>query len=398
LYKVFRVQKVVEQDDMRVLINAIKLDEGDKHSLSGNFYHVYYFVMALARIKDITIKVLVDEITLPFFSQILNDESLVFVPLRTSATMMKVVKSDYAVYKFVKQLKPDIYHRPTGQLPLFPIDCKAVSTIADLNFTVLKMPVVKRIYKNLSYWWTVRRADLIICVSRYTREQLVTRFGVDPGKVFVVHHGTNVLPPPSFKLSNDLVDDYWLTFGHQSHKNVETCLFALKKFNEGGPHTHLVVVGEHRYIDEILKPLAQRLGLDDSVHFVGYVGREELHGLYRKALGMLFLSKYEGFGMPLLEAMVAGCPVICSNIPVLEEVGGDAVLTARCDDVETVVQHMRSIHTDKKFRSELIRKGLSRSTLFDWDDSARRTITLYEKIVGAGGKHTTRVYLFSLRT
>lgn len=374
---------------MRVLLNALKLDEGVNNSLSGNFYHVYYFVLALARFKEIEIKVLVDEITLPVFSQILGDESLIFVPLGKSITLQKVLKSDYAVYKFIKRLKPDIYHRPTGQLPLFPIACKTISTIADLNFTVLKTPIIKRVYKNLSYWWTVRRADLIICVSRFTRDELVTKFAADPGKVFVIHHGTNILPSPSFELASNLPNGFWLTFGHQSHKNVESSLLALKKFNEEGNHTHLVVVGKHRYIEDVLKPLTLRLNIRDMVHFVGHVKQEELHGLYKKALGMLFLSTYEGFGMPLLEAMAAGCPVICSNIPVLEEVGGDAVLTARSNDVEMIVQHMRAIHSDSKFRLELIRKGLLRSSSFDWYVNVRQTIALYRMLANTTNKCAT---------
>jgi len=366
---------------MRVLINALKLDEGPSRHLVGNFYHVYYFTLALSKIPNIEVNVLVDEVTYPIFLKNVPLASLVLVKLGDK-TLSKILRADFAVLKYTKKLNVDIYHRPTGQLPFPPLTCASISTIADLNFTILKTNLFKRIYKVLSYRWTIRRANYVICISNYTREQVIRKLKSIPEKTSVVYLGTNILPEPSFKISKKYGNDFWLTFGHQTHKNVESCIFSIKHYYEiFGERNHLIVVGENPYIRNVLIPLADKLGLSNFIHFIGCITLNELHGLYKKAHCLLFLSSYEGFGMPVLEAMSSGCPVICSNVCSLPEICSDAAIICDPKDTGNISNYMHKVKTEKIIRNLLIKKGKIRASFFSWDKTAMETVSIYEKVL-----------------
>ncbi len=290
-----------------------------------------------------------------------------------------VFAADHQVVAACRHLKPDIYHRPTGQLPFARLPCRSVASIADLNFRSVPMSWTKRVYKELSYRWTLRRADRITCVSTYTRDELVRHLHAAPEYLSVIHHGTSELPPADFALARSIGGRYWLTFGHQAHKNVETCIRALAARTTAGEK--LVVVGQSQHIDQILRPEVRRLGLDHAVVFAGRVSDATLRGLYEQALGLLFLSRYEGFGLPLLEAMGCDCPVIASNVCSLPEVAGDAALLFAPNDDAGVSAAMTVLAENPARREDLIAHGRIRSQQFTWKQAAEKTLAVYQSLL-----------------
>jgi glycosyltransferase involved in cell wall biosynthesis len=359
---------------IKVLVNAIKLDEGSTHHLAGNYHHVENLTIALARHPEIRIKVLCDEYTLKPLGERLPAELLEYTPLNNGG----VWAADNAVVRAVNRFDPHVYHRPGGQLPLLRLKSPTVATFADLNFIYLKMPWTRRIYKQVSYGLTVRRASQITCVSHYTRSEVIRRLNADERKVTAIPHGTNCLPEPSFRLADEMGPLTWVTFGHQAHKNVETVLHALA---QRPTDERLVVVGESETISKVLRPMAQQLGLHSRVAFPGRVPSSELHGLLKRSLGLVFLSLYEGFGLPLLEAMQAGCPVICSNVCSLPEVAGDAALVQNPRDAGAAAQAMHRLRGDAALRSQLVSRGFDRIKLFTWTSAAEQTVAVYQRAV-----------------
>jgi glycosyltransferase involved in cell wall biosynthesis len=283
-----------------------------------------------------------------------------------------VLRTDWLTSAFVRKLEPDLYYRPTGQLPLAPMPCPAMVGVADLNFRWLKTPHLKRLYKEISYRRSFRVARRIVCVSNFTRDDVINQFGISPKKLEVIHHGTSALPAAApLELG---LGEFWLTFGHQAHKNVELCLEALKRRKSSHAQESLVVVGRSGHIEKVLKPMARHLGLEGRVHFIGHVSDSQLSGLYRTAKGLLFVSRFEGFGLPLLEAMQARCPVIASNVCSMPEVAGDAALLISPDDAQSLVLSMDRIDANKDFAADLVARGLKQALRFSWDTAARRTI------------------------
>lgn len=361
----------------RVLINGLKLGEGRPIRLTGNFYHVFYLAEALSRRPDLEITVLTDDITHDAFATVIPAAML----CHSGRGSMNVLQADWTVRAHVKQLKPDVYHRPTGQLPLFPLGCKAVASIADLNFSVLPTPAVKYIYKEISYRLTVRNADWITCVSEYTRGEVLRRYKYSSAKVSVVPHGTNSLPQPNYDMADELKDRFWLSFGHEAHKNVEVVMRALsEKYGHDYCRDLLAVVGVRPELEASVRALALDLGIGHRVRFLGHVSQAQLAGLYSRAIGLVFMSRYEGFGMPILEAMRLGCPVIASNVCSLPEVVGDAGIIVGVNDAAELARVMNNVSADPQQHAAMSIAGRVRAAKFSWDAAADKYADIYHQL------------------
>jgi len=357
-----------------VLLHALKLHEGALAVPNGNFYHMANLVGPLYQHcsrAGIDLRILVDELSRDEIGRLVPAECLVVGRVGCNA-----LAADWLVAKWATVIRPDVYHRPTGQIPIFPLRCQTISGVADLNFKWLKVGWIKRYYKDVTYRRSFRRSNIVVCVSGFTRQDVLSRYDVDPRKVKVIHHGT---PRLGDRLTPVVgVKNFWMAFGHQKHKNVEVCLRALTR----RPYCEqLVVIGVGHYVDNVLKPAAKQLGVLDRVMFLGRIRADELCWLYRNANGLLFTSKFEGFGLPVLEAMGMGCPVICSNAASLPEVAGDAAILVEADDAEATFVAMNKLVGDSDYRERLAASGLARAASFSWDEASRKTVRLYMSLL-----------------
>lgn len=366
-----------------VLIVGLRLFIPGTKAPGGNFLHVLELCRGLRGFQDqIELKILTDAETQPVFATEVGDRFLV-QGCSGNPTMSQASR---AIVETARKLRPDILHRPAGQLPLARLPCRTVVSIADLNFTVLKTPWHKRAYKELSYWWTLRRADAVSCISEYTARETRKRYPWAAGKVFAVPLGTNPLPAPDFSAADRVPGPFWLTFGHRRHKNVETIIRALAReesLSRAG--TRLVVVGKGTYAEQELPALAGSLGFAERLTVVGNLTPAQLAGLYQRALGLAFMSHYEGFGLPVLEAMNAGIPVISSDVCSLPEVAGDAAVLLGPDDEAGLMAGLNSLTFDQARRRDLITRGAGRVKLFSWNEMARKTVAIYRQVAGSSG-------------
>lgn len=361
----------------RVLLSALRLGDGAPDRRTGNFYHVFYLVQALARRHDVDLTVLADESSYDAMAELLPAGRLHRASVRGN-----VVGRDLAIASTVYRLRPDVYHKPTGALPTLPLPCPTIAGIADLNFVALPTRPDKRLYKELTHRWTSRRATHIVCVSEYTRQEVLSYLNPDPARVSVIPHGTNELAGGDDGMAARMELDlgrYWLAFAHHAHKNVETLLQAAAyRAFAGTGELPLVIVGDGPYVDDVLRPMVEALNLGATVRFPGRVTSGTLRGLYQRASGLLFPSQYEGFGLPVLEAMALGCPVVCSNVCSLPEVAGDAAALMAPTDIRALLDAVRRLESGA--RHDQIRRGRLRAASFTWERAADATAQLYRSV------------------
>ena len=242
--------------------------------------------------------------------------------------------------------------------------------------------------KNLEY--AIKKADAFICVSQTTADSLVQyvqeRYSINLlTRTYVAHEGISgrfFHPPDSLAPEYDMQFDFLqhpfiLAVGKISpRKNLEVVIKALAKLKSSIPH-HLVMVGGNGWDFQGVKRLIDSLGLAEKVHFVNYVSDTQLHVLYARASLFIYPSLLEGFGLPVLEAMASGCPVVTSNISSLPEVAGKAALLIDPHSIGEAASAMEMVCTDQNLAVDLKQKGLERAKYFSWEKCAKRTAEVY---------------------
>jgi glycosyltransferase involved in cell wall biosynthesis len=237
---------------------------------------------------------------------------------------------------------------------------------------------------------TLFNVNCIISDSYRTKEDLIRVFHLPSEKIFVIHLAANPIFKPlnqiQFHRSLETIsipERFILYTGTlEKRKNLLTLMrafYALKK--EGIPHK-LVLAGKCGNVKNEMKNLLRHLNLLKDVIFTGYIPVEDLLYLYNNADVFVYLSYYEGFGLPPLEAMACGCPVICSNSSSLPEVIGDAGILVNPHSVEEVKNSIKKFLNDPGFRKEMSQRSIERSLLFSWEKCARETYKVYKIAAG----------------
>jgi glycosyltransferase involved in cell wall biosynthesis len=232
----------------------------------------------------------------------------------------------------------------------------------------------------------VKRAALVVAVSRQTRSDLVELVGIDPSRITVIHSGLNQPFGPdaqagrALRRARGLGDGpLILQIGGQFYKNIPGVLRVLARLREGGIDVRVVRIGRALAGED--RALAERLDVLDSVVEIGAVSDGEMPALYNAVDLLLFPSLYEGFGWPPLEAMACGTPVVSSRAGSLDEVMGDAALTADPGDIDALAAHAGTLLTNGDLRARVIARGLAHAARFSWDRAATEMIAAYRTVL-----------------
>jgi len=284
----------------------------------------------------------------------------------------------------------DLFHATDHLLPYFR-RIKSVFTLHDLIF--LFHPET---HKPLNRWFLtlmmprfLRAADAVIAVSECTKRDAIRFYRIPEEKISVIYEGVNPRFRPAdpetiaaVRARYNLPEHFILYVGTiEPRKNLTALLEAFHHLLA----THdlrLVIVGKKGWLYEGFFRRLRELGLGDRVIFTGYVPDEDLPAIYSAADLFVFPSLYEGFGLPVLEAMACGTPVICSNTSSLPEVAGDAAFLVDPTDVCSLAGAMEQALTDEHLRSELMAKGLERARWFTWEKAAAKTLEVYRGVLG----------------
>jgi glycosyltransferase involved in cell wall biosynthesis len=216
------------------------------------------------------------------------------------------------------------------------------------------------------------RADMVIAVSEFTRGQVISLLGVEPARVRVVHHGTRALAFPGTPSSREKII---LNVGAiQKRKNIARLVEAFEAVDRAW---RLVLIGSSGYGAAEIHARISASPAVDRIRVLGYVTPEELAGWYARATIFAFPSLDEGFGMPVLEAMAAGTPVLTATRSALPEVAGDAALLADAEDTGALVHALQRLTEDEDLRARLSRLGVERAKLFTWEKAVQETWNVY---------------------
>lgn len=289
----------------------------------------------------------------------------------------------------------DLIHSPDFIPPLHN-NIPAVITVHDLGF--LRYPNFVTADAARYYGQTdmaVRRASRIIAVSNSTRNDLVHLLGAPEDKINVIYEAADPIFAPltaeesraALTEAGIRVPDAFILFVGtiEPRKNLVTLLHAYRRLRQCyATHLPLVLAGAPGWLFTDIANRVTELDLQQHVHFLGAIeGNESIRALYNLATMLVHPAHFEGFGLPPLEAMACGTPVLCSNAGSLPEVVGDAALTVPPDDVEAWCVAMHRLLTDENLWSELRIKGLARSATFSWEKAARATLETYRQAAEA---------------
>jgi glycosyltransferase involved in cell wall biosynthesis len=220
-----------------------------------------------------------------------------------------------------------------------------------------------------------QRSDLIIAVSAFTAAQVRDLLNVEPNRIRVVHHGVN---PPTVPFSMPRENIVLFTGSLQRRKNVSRLIQAFER--AAPPNWTLVLAGSTGFgAEEILQSASQ----NQRILVTGYVSNDELDRLYSRAAIFAFPSLDEGFGMPVLDAMARGVPVLTSNKSALPEVAGDAALLVDPLSVDSIEEGLRKLIENESLRAQLSRRGIERSKEFSWEKAVGETWQVYRELLGS---------------
>ena len=286
-----------------------------------------------------------------------------------------------------------LFHATDFVLPPTLPAVPTVLTVHDLSFVRVSdsaSPALKQ-YLDVVVPRSVSRATHILADSQATADDLISFYGVSSKKISVLLSGVNS------KFSQDIsskvlmttrkkyiLDDfpYIFTVGTvQPRKNYIRLIQSLAQLHSKGIDIHLVIAGGKGWLDNPIYKAIDDNHMRDFVHFIGFADDEDLPALYKNATCLAFPSLYEGFGLPVLEAMAAGIPVLTSNVSSLPEVAGDAAITVDPYDLEAITDGLQRLILDTELRNTLIQKGLARAQQFTWEKSARQLLGIYQDLL-----------------
>lgn len=289
----------------------------------------------------------------------------------------------------LRRLNADLLHAPAFVGPLVA-PCPQVITLHDLSF--FRHPAffkrANRLYLRMMTPLACRRAAAVIAVSEFTAREAVALLSIAPERVHVITHGVDPrfrpLPPEEvarFRVAQGLPERFILHMGTlEPRKNL---VRLVRAFAQGAPSdVHLVLAGGRGWLYEMIFTEVARLGVQDRVHFPGYVPAETQALWYNAADLFAYVSIYEGFGLPVLEALACGTPTLTSGTTSLPEAAGDAALTVPPDDVPAIAAGLARLLADDILRADLHQRGLVHAARFAWETTARRTAALYQRILG----------------
>jgi glycosyltransferase involved in cell wall biosynthesis len=303
------------------------------------------------------------------------------------------VREQLTVPLDLRREKIDLFHAPHYVLPpLTP--CKSVVTIHDcihLRFPQYLPNRLAYVYARSSMWVATHRAARVMTVSETSKRDILRYFHVPDSKIDVIYNAIDerlLQPPAEEEIAQvqeryQLNDPFVLYAGNiKPHKNLERLIEAFNVVRRGAlENVKLLIIGDEISKYAALRRAVQRHKLHKHVRFFGFVTDKTLASLYRLASVFVFPSLYEGFGLPPLEAMAAGTPVITSNVSSLPEVVGDAALLIDPYEPDEIAAAMRRVLTEPGLRDDLRARGLARVQQFSWDRSIHRVREIYGEVL-----------------
>jgi len=298
---------------------------------------------------------------------------------RTVHPIMWYLWFEKRIPQLLKKFNADIFFSPDGIIPL-KTNIPCISVIHDINFCHRKhdLPRLKSLYYRKYFMQFARKAMRIVTVSEYSAVDIAQTWNIDPRKIDVIHNGVSDKFKPLGALNeikikgHPVPKPYFLFVGNISpRKNISNLIIAYEKYRENYKGSAgLVLTGGSLFNNRHIRNIHANSAYRDDIVFTGPQDKKTLVRLYSGALALVFIPWFEGFGLPLVEAMKCGTPVIASNTTAVPEITGDAAILVNPADTSNIAKEMAGIDNDAEMSNELIKKGIERAKEFDWDKTA----------------------------
>jgi glycosyltransferase involved in cell wall biosynthesis len=242
---------------------------------------------------------------------------------------------------------------------------------------------------QLQNWtkYSAKNAKKILTISESSKRDIIRVYDIPHDRVVVTYPGQKetysgeILSMEVLQKTYHILGEYVLFVGTlQPRKNIEKLIEAFSQVVQKHPHLSLVIVGKHGWLYEDILKAPQKFGVAEKVKFVSFVPDHDLAAFYTHAICYVLPSLYEGFGLPVLEAMAYNCPVITSNVSSLPEAGGDAALYIDPKNAGDIAEKIMSLVENPHLRKELIEKGKKQIKKFSWEKTAKETLAVLEEV------------------
>lgn len=316
--------------------------------------------------------------------------------IKSIAPKFKVIECDFKEFTFdeqigflkqIKELKPDLVHFGMVQQPVF-YKGKTVTTMHDLTTIRFKNPAKNWLVftiKQQVYKWLNKRVahktNAILTNSEYTKDDIAKFARVNSRKITVTYLAADKIADKAEPLP-ELEDSTFIMYvgRPQPHKNLERLIEAFALLKKTHPELKLVLAGKKDVLYNNLEKKAKKLNIEDIV-FTGFVSEGQLRWLYENTAAYVFASLSEGFGLPALEAMVHGAPVVSSNTTCLPEIYGDAAHYFDPRDIDDIAAKVNDVLVKTKLRNNLVDKGKKQAAKYSWRRMAEQTLAVYRDIL-----------------
>ncbi|MCG8600180.1 MAG: glycosyltransferase family 4 protein [Verrucomicrobiales bacterium] len=366
---------------MNLAISTSVIQRGE----SGVARYVFELVRSLLDTPGshrLTLFVLQEDI--PLFDFASKRVRIIPVAERWRSPVKNIFWHQFVLPFLLRKENADVVHIPSYRRMLAFAPCPMVSTIHDLAPFRLagKYDPVRMFYGRYIARFLAKRQDAILTVSHFTGSDLKTFFRISPAKIRVVWNGLeherfhpgNLTPTKREQAPPPADTPFFLYLSRLEHpaKNHVRLIEAFDRFKTAtGSNWRLVLAGGDWHGAEVIRNAAANARHHDAIEFPGFVSDEVLPDLYRKAGAMIFPSLFEGFGLPPIEAMACGCPVISSDRGALREVVGDSALMIDPESIDSLQESLATIAVDPELQAELRRKGLEHAQKFRWENVAQ---------------------------
>ena len=319
-----------------------------------------------------------------------NVRPVVLAPQARHPVLFKIW-FNFSTKRALKKYKIDLFFSPDGYLSLTS-KIPQVPVIHDIYFEHYPRALKPVHFRYLHKYFPLfaEKANKIITVSEYSKADIAKTYGIDANKIHVVYNGATedfkpLLEPEKQRIRKQYSqgEPYFLFVGAlQPRKNLGNLLLAFDAFKKNNRSTFkLLVVGANYFISDEMKSIFAGLQHSNDVLFTGHLSKTELTQVMGSAEALAFVSYFEGFGIPIVEAMKAGCPVIVGNQTSCPEIAGDAALVCDPFDILSIQTALETLFTDDTLKMKLKSKGIERAKQFTWDNTARKVWDVLEPIL-----------------
>ena len=294
------------------------------------------------------------------------------------------------IHLFTQKDKLDLFFSPSHYSPSF-CPCPTIPTIHDLGYLQFQNQFTKKDFYQLKNWTlqSIKKSSHIITVSQFSKDEIIKTYGIDPQKITIAYNGVTTPPKINPKTQNRILSDYSLKANNyflylgtlKPNKNIPFLIKSFSLLLKAKSYllpAKLVIAGKKGWLfDEIFSTVKQE-GIEYNVVFTDFVTEDQKWTLYQNAIASVLPSTYEGFGIPAIESMKVGTPVIVSNIPPFKEVVKDCGLFINPHDESDLCQRMINI-TDPKIRQKYSKLGKAQADKFTWQSTAKSVLSVFEK-------------------